>query len=85
MMLQRIHAALESDEQRRSRQSVQDRLASQLQTLTPRENDILPLLLEGNSNKSVGRQLSLSPRTVEIYRANILRKMQVVRSPHWHG
>lgn len=43
--------------------------------LTPREQDVLMLLTSGASNKAAGRQLGISPRTVEVHRARIMDKL----------
>lgn len=43
--------------------------------LTGREHDVLVSLLNGNSNKQIAAELELSPRTVEIYRKNVMRKL----------
>jgi two-component system, LuxR family, response regulator FixJ len=45
--------------------------------LTPRERDVLLLLTSGASNKAAGRQLGISPRTVEVHRARIMGKLGV--------
>lgn len=42
--------------------------------LTPRERDVLECLVRGASSKEIARQLSLSPRTVETHRANVMTK-----------
>lgn len=44
--------------------------------LTDRERDVLLSLLKGNSNKEVAEDLAISPRTVEIYRKNMMDKLQ---------
>jgi FixJ family two-component response regulator len=44
-------------------------------TLTPRERDVLQQLVAGASNKEAGRQLGISPRTIEIHRARIMEKL----------
>lgn len=44
--------------------------------LTPRERDVLYHLVEGNPNKIIAHQLSISPRTVENHRAKLMVKMQ---------
>ena len=77
LMLQRIHEALDRDTRQRRERARRAGLQQSLQRLTPRERDILPLLLEGLSNKHIARALELSPRTVETHRANLLKKMQV--------
>lgn len=45
--------------------------------LSPRERDVLTGLIEGRSNKIIAYDLAISPRTVEIYRANLMTKMGV--------
>lgn len=50
--------------------------AARLLVLSSRERDVLRELAIGASNKLVGRRLSISPRTVEIYRANMMRKLR---------
>jgi two-component system, LuxR family, response regulator FixJ len=45
--------------------------------LTTREQEVLRLLLIGHSNKIVGLELGISERTVEVHRANIMRKLNV--------
>ncbi len=44
------------------------------EALTPRERDVLACLVRGASSKEIARQLSLSPRTVETHRANVMTK-----------
>ncbi len=55
-------------------------LAERLADLTPRERQVMALVCEGLSNKGIARQLAISPKTVEIHRSNILRKMKVPSS-----
>lgn len=45
-----------------------------LGTLTYRERQVLQLVVEGRTNKEIGREFSLSPRTVEVHRRHILGK-----------
>jgi two-component system response regulator FixJ len=51
--------------------------ARMIGTLTPREADVLNGLMEGLSNKAVARKLDLSPRTVEMHRANMMKRLGV--------
>lgn len=48
---------------------------SRLKALSPREREVLEGLLTGLSNKSIGYELGISPRTVEIHRARVMEKM----------
>ena len=45
------------------------------ETLTPREREVLKEIVGGSSNKEIGRDLHLSPRTVEAHRAHIMTKL----------
>jgi two-component system response regulator FixJ len=55
-----------------NRQDSEDRLAS----LSKRERDVLEGLVAGLANKQIAFDLKISPRTIEIYRANLMTKMQ---------
>jgi PAS domain S-box-containing protein len=48
--------------------------------LTPREREVAASLLEGHTSKEIGRLLSISHRTVEIYRARLMRKFKAATS-----
>lgn len=52
-------------------------LEDPFQTLTERERQVFQLAAEGFGNIDVGRRLFISPRTVEIHRANVLRKLKL--------
>ena len=54
------------------RQAVLDRIA----TLSPRERDVMDGLVAGKANKVIAFDLDISARTVEVYRANLMMKMQ---------
>jgi two-component system response regulator FixJ len=54
-----------------------DQARAQLNRLTPRERDVLNGLVEGHSNKVIAYDLGISPRTVEIHRANLMLKLGV--------
>ena len=47
-----------------------------LGALSPRERDVFGGLVAGKANKQIAFDLGISPRTVEIYRANVMAKMQ---------
>jgi RNA polymerase sigma factor (sigma-70 family) len=50
--------------------------------LSEREREVLGLIVEGLTNKEIGRALGLSPRTVETHRANLFAKLQVESLAH---
>ena len=51
------------------------RRTSELDRLTPREREVLQLITNGRSNKEAGRQLGISPRTIEVHRARVMEKL----------
>jgi two-component system response regulator FixJ len=55
---------------------------SRIASLTARERDILRLLVIGHPNKIIAFQLNISPRTVEIHRANVMKKMNADSLSH---
>lgn len=68
------HAAEEAQELGQAqRQAVEAR--ARLAALTPRESEVLDLLVAGSSNKMIARELQISPRTVEIHRGNMMEKL----------
>jgi len=52
-------------------------IARHYATLTPREREVMALIVEGRANKVVGLDLGMSVRTVEVHRARIMEKMAV--------
>jgi FixJ family two-component response regulator len=48
---------------------------NRMSTLSPREREVLDQLAAGNSNKVIAQALAISPRTVEIHRASMMRKL----------
>ncbi|MFT3728117.1 MAG: response regulator FixJ [Terricaulis sp.] len=58
------------------RQAERDDIDSRVTQLTAREHDVFEAIVAGESNKSAAQKLGISPRTVEIYRANVMEKMR---------
>lgn len=73
--------SLEEGYRRLSRKEATDDRARdatvRLQALTPRERDVLDGLAQGLPNKTIAYDLGISPRTVEIHRANLMSKLAV--------
>jgi RNA polymerase sigma factor (sigma-70 family) len=75
VLLERIHEALAQDMQARQDEAQRRQLKDLLAHLTPREQEVMALVVGGRSNKEIARQLDISPRTVETHRARIMEKM----------
>jgi DNA-binding NarL/FixJ family response regulator len=50
---------------------------SAVDRLTPREREVLQLIVEGNSNSEIARKLKVSQKTVEKHRGNLMSKLEV--------
>jgi two-component system response regulator FixJ len=71
-----ITAALSGAAQRHKGDAVTADIASRIASLSPRERQVLDGLVAGLSNKLIARDYDISPRTIEVYRANVMTKMQ---------
>jgi two-component system response regulator FixJ len=71
-----VRAALARDKDRNEAQAERDRIVALLGTLSQREREVVDKLVEGCANKVIAYDLDISPRTVEVYRANAMTKMQ---------
>jgi FixJ family two-component response regulator len=76
-LIERIREALDIDTRRREAAAKGAAVEQRLASLTPRERDVHDLLLQGRSSKQIAETLELSVRTVEGYRREVFRKMQV--------
>ncbi len=69
-------ANLRSDESLTDRMMVAD-LRARLESLTPRERDVLQVMVAGRTSREIGNMLDISPKTVSIHRSSILRKLMM--------
>jgi two-component system, LuxR family, response regulator FixJ len=76
VLLKSVRAALSQRGDEAKRQSDRGEIDTKLATLSNRERDVLHGLVAGRANKQIAYDLGISPRTVEIYRANLMNKMQ---------
>ena len=75
--LERVRQALAKDSENRSRRELQNDTAARIDGLSSREREIMDLVVKGQSNKVIGRELGISYKTVEAHRARLMRKMGV--------
>jgi FixJ family two-component response regulator len=75
-MLDAVVTAIDRDRKRREADKVVVHLRALLETLTPREREVLPLVSSGLMNKQVAAELGLAEITVKLHRGHIMRKME---------
>lgn len=74
-LLDRVQRALAQDASNRAELRQKDHIRSRLESLTPREREVLRLVTTGKANKVMAAELGVSQRTVEIHRARVMEKM----------
>ena len=74
-VIDRVQKALARDRENRDALKSHERIRALLESLTPREREVLDLMARGKPNKVMATELGLSPRTVEIHRAHVMEKM----------
>ena len=75
LLLASVRAALQQQAHQTKRHAERADIEQRIAKLSAREKDVLTGLIEGNANKQIAFDLGISPRTVEIYRANLMTKM----------
>ena len=71
-----IEAALRQAEPGVKSEAITLEITSRIATLSRRERQVMEGLIAGHSNKLIAREYDISPRTIEVYRANVMSKMQ---------
>ena len=71
-----IEAAIRQTEPAAKDEAVTQDIAARIDSLSPRERQVMDGLIAGLSNKMIARNYDISPRTIEVYRANVMTKMQ---------
>jgi two-component system response regulator FixJ len=74
-LLDRINHALELDKVNRGTLALRADVLARFESLTPREKQVMQLVVDGAANKVIAIDLGLSERTVEIHRAKVMEKM----------
>ncbi len=74
-LLEAVGTALAQGNEAAQRRAEVARAVAQVAGLSPREREVLACLVQGMANKVVAHQLGISPRTVEVHRANLMEKL----------
>ncbi len=76
VLLHAVGAAIEKDRQALQQRTDLAQLRARYTSLTPRERDVLPLVVAGLLNKQAAAELGISEITLQIHRSNVMRKME---------
>jgi RNA polymerase sigma factor (sigma-70 family) len=82
VLLETLQNAVRQHVRSRERHQANQQAREHYSQLSEREREVLGLIVEGLTNKEIGRALGLSPRTVETHRANLFAKLQVDSLAH---
>ncbi len=76
-LLERVQQCVRMDIQWRAWRAEAVDILARMNSLSPREREVMDMVVDGHPTKEIARQLSLSPKTVEIHRGRVMRKMRV--------
>jgi two-component system, LuxR family, response regulator FixJ len=76
-LLSAVETALHRLDRKSEEETPEARAKQRIAVLTQREQDVLRGLVRGHPNKTIAYDLAISPRTVEVYRANVMTKLGV--------
>ena len=74
-LMRAVHAAIAQDRDARRKRAELGELRQRVSSLTPREREVLPLVVSGLLNKQAAAELGISEVTIQIHRSNIMKKM----------
>lgn len=76
LLLERIRSAIRLDAARHEKHAARSKIASRFGQLTPRETEIMTLVVNGLSNRLIASKLKLSEKTIEAHRAGVMKKTE---------
>lgn len=80
--VEHVQAAVQQDFAWREREQRRSGVKVRLESLTDRERQVLGLILEGEPNKRIAKILTISPRTVELHRSHVMKKLKAPSLAH---
>lgn len=75
-LISTIEDALRRGNEEAQSPAINQEISARIESLSPRERQVMEGLVAGLSNKVIARDYDISPRTIEVYRANVMTKMQ---------
>lgn len=76
-LISAVNTAFTVDEQQRCKKSERNSILQRLASLTPREREVLALVVEGHLNKQIASLLGIAEKTIKIHRARVMTKMEI--------
>lgn len=76
VLLERIQAALAENQSLRGRRGQESTVRMRMDRLTPRERQVMDLVVAGRANKQAAADLKVSEKTIEVHRARVMQKME---------
>ena len=80
-LLESIHRALDLDRKRQGEKEERARIGGRYATLTPREREVMELVVRGLLNKQIGGRLGTSEKTIKVHRGRVMAKMEAESLP----
>ncbi len=77
LLLERVNKCLAEDRRCREEDGDPGEMTARLETLTPREREVLGYIVQGKANKAIAWELGTSIRTIETHRANLMNKLNI--------
>jgi two-component system, LuxR family, response regulator FixJ len=79
VLLDRIQHAIAANAEARETEARRADVMRRLDVLTPREHEVLKMLVAGKRNREIAEELGVSQKTIEVHRANVMSKMEADR------
>jgi len=76
-LIEKIRDAISIDAEMRLKREKHSRVEKLIDRLSPREHQVMGLLIQGKSSKTIAQEFNISPKTIDIHRARVLEKMEV--------
>jgi RNA polymerase sigma factor (sigma-70 family) len=76
VLLERVQRAIEFEEQAQSDNARKAEIDARIESLTPRERQVMEMVVNGRANKQIAAELNLSEKTIEVHRKHVMDKMK---------